>query len=128
MGEYFEHITYQGVIKAMYCPTWRDGKPAETTEFPLSGVTPDWVERSPRLVKVLRLESYEDSLNALELPEEQSARARGLQDIFGQDYLLKYLLPTEVEDTSEVATFQESKGNPPIRLKRLKTCSSRSRR
>lgn len=102
MGEYFDTVLSPRIQKVLYCPTWRDGVPAETTEFPLSGVAPDWVERSPRLVKVLRLESYEDSLNALELPQEQSARARGLQDIFGQDYLLKYLLPTEVEDTSEV--------------------------
>jgi adenine-specific DNA-methyltransferase len=76
----------------MHAPGWKDGRPAEDTDF--SG---DWVERSPHLVKVLRLESYEDSLNALELPEERDARLQGMRDLFGDDYLLKYMLNFETE-------------------------------
>ena len=53
----------------------------------------------PVLVKVLRLESFEDSLNALELPEERDARLAGQQEIFGDDYLLKYMLDFETEDS-----------------------------
>lgn len=56
-----------------------------------------WLQYGPRLVKVLRLESFEDSLNALELPEERDARLSGQQDIFGDDYLLKYMLEAESE-------------------------------
>ena len=102
MGEYFQTVLVPRISKLVYTPNWSKGKPKEDPNLPMNGVYPDWVERSPRLVKVMRLESYEDSLNALELPQEQSARAKGMQDLFGDEYLLKYLLPTELEDVSEV--------------------------
>ena len=83
----------------MYAPDWKDGKPNGEPLFDAGKPFPDWVARSPRLVKILHLESYEDSLNALELPGERAARMQGQMVIFGDDYLLKYLLPIETEDS-----------------------------
>ena len=94
MGAHFESILFPRVMKVMFSPRWDMGRPADDVDF-----IGDWVERSPRLVKVLRLESFEDSLNALELPEERDARLAGQQEIFGDDYLLKYMLDFETEDS-----------------------------
>jgi adenine-specific DNA-methyltransferase len=98
MGEHFETILEPRVKKVMYSPDWENAKPVSETDFPL-GAYPDWVTRSPRLVKVLRLESYDDSLNALELPQEQDARSKGLQTLFGDKYFLEYMLPSELDDS-----------------------------
>jgi adenine-specific DNA-methyltransferase len=112
MGDHFDSVIINRVMKIMYIPDWKKSLPKTDPTFPMNGVYPDWVERSPRLVKVMRLESYEDSLNALELPQEQDARAKGMQDLFGDEYLLKYLLPTEVEDVSEVFLNTEKLEKP----------------
>jgi adenine-specific DNA-methyltransferase len=101
MGDHFDTVLNPRVQKVMYSPDWRDAKPTSQTEFPLGDIYPDWVTRSPRLVKVLRLESYDDSLNALELPQEQDARSKGMQALFGDKYFLEYMLPSEL-DGSEV--------------------------
>jgi adenine-specific DNA-methyltransferase len=102
MGEYFEQITFQRVIRSMYTPDWKVGAPTREPVLPdlLPGEEPpDWIERSPRLVKLLRLESYEDSLNAMELPRERTMRLMGQQALFGDDYLIKYLLAAETEES-----------------------------
>jgi hypothetical protein len=46
---------------------------------PTEGEDPEahWSSRSPKLVQVLQLERYEDSLDALELPDETEARRAG---------------------------------------------------
>lgn len=85
MGEYFEQLTCQRIIRAMYTPDWRDGKPEVEPVFGSDvdqSDLPGWVERSPKLVKVLRLESYEDSLNALEMPEQRDRRLQGQLSLF----------------------------------------------
>jgi adenine-specific DNA-methyltransferase len=106
MGEYFDEVLGPRVIKAMYAFRWDGGKPIgdqlPSGTISDSALLPDWVTCSPRLVKVLRLESFEDSLNALELPEERTARMQGQMAIFGDDYLLKYLLPIETEGSASL--------------------------
>lgn len=92
MGDYFDTMLMERVLRVLFAPEWKGHKPKDGTDF-----NANWVERSPRLVKVLRLESFEDSLNALELPEERDARLAGQKDIFGDDYLLKYMLDAESE-------------------------------
>ncbi|HFD87439.1 MAG TPA: hypothetical protein ENJ35_07175, partial [Gammaproteobacteria bacterium] len=73
MGDYFDTVLVPRIEKVSYALDWKDGKPKEEPVFDdLLGDTalPEWVERSPRLVKVLRLESYEDSLQNLISREE----------------------------------------------------------
>jgi adenine-specific DNA-methyltransferase len=91
-GPYFDSTLTNRTIKVIAWPAWKNGRREDADDRAA------WVERSPRLVKILRLESFEDSLNALELPEERNARLAGQQDIFGDDYLLKYMFAAETED------------------------------
>ena len=95
MGEYFEPVTFARIAKVMFAPDWKDGAPNPAPRFEglLAEQTwPEWVERSPRLVQVLRLESFEDSLDALELPEERTEREKQLTNLWGDQYLLRYML------------------------------------
>lgn len=85
-GEYFDTVLKPRVQKVIYSKAWKDGKPVvEGKAENLQGV--------PQIVKVLKLESYEDTLNNLEL------RHRGLFDNLSddvqQDYLLHYMLNLE---------------------------------
>ena len=59
MGDYFDTVLLPRIKKVTFTPEWKDGKPKRLA-------TSEEAERSPRIVKVLRLESYEDALNNLE--------------------------------------------------------------
>src|SRR5690606_12607723 len=50
---------------------------------------PDWVDRSPRLVQVLHLESYEDALNSLGVAE----------GTLGAAHQLRYAIPDSIEES-----------------------------
>lgn len=89
MAEYFDSILKPHVTMIMYSPEWKDCAPKKAPEF--HGEFPDWVERSPRLVQVLKLESYEDTLNSLDVSRE----AR-----LGMGLRIRYAIPDSV-DTSE---------------------------
>ena len=56
MGDYFDTVLLPRIKKVTFAPEWKDGKPKRFA-------TPEEAERSPRIVKVVRLESYEDALN-----------------------------------------------------------------
>ena len=73
--------------KVIYSPEWRDGKPRRTA-------TPEEAERSPRIVKYVRLESYEDALDGIAFDEE-AAQLR-LEDRI-EGYLLRYMLKWETK-------------------------------
>lgn len=96
MAEYFETVLLPRIQKVMYAPAWKNGQPAQEPVIGFEDETmfPDWVKYSPRLVKILSLESYEDSLNALETPQERAARQEGqlsLTDAAGIRYQLDKL-------------------------------------
>src|SRR5207302_6873614 len=59
MADYFDTVLLPRIKKVTFAPEWKDGKPKRLA-------TPEEAERSPRIVKVVRLESYEDALNNLE--------------------------------------------------------------
>ena len=84
-GEYFDSVTKSRAIKATYSSKWKDGKPTE----PQSGVS--------NCFKVIKLESYEDTLNNLQL-RRTSAQGDLLNTLPQQakdDYLLNYVLDVE---------------------------------
>src|SRR5690606_35691830 len=73
---------------------WKDGAPVRPATAEEAG-------RGPRIVKVIRLESYEDTLNNLEVrrtPAQQSLlespEAAG-PDGFKEQYILRYMLDVE---------------------------------
>lgn len=64
-SQHFERTVLPRIMRAMYCPVWRDGLPVD---YPEPGLWwPSWVSHTPRLVQVLRLEQFDDSLETLEV-------------------------------------------------------------
>ena len=101
MGDHFDTVLLPRIKKVTFAPEWKDGKPKRSA-------TPEEAERSPRIVKVVRLESYEDTLNNLEprrTDAQQSAldmsQRQGSGD-FREQYMLRYMLDVE------------TRGNPPL--------------
>ena len=94
LGDYFDTVLLPRIKKVTFTPEWKDGKPKRLA-------TREEADRSPRIVKVVRLESYEDALNNLETrrtekqqllldaPEAQGA------DGLREQYILRYLLGVE---------------------------------
>jgi len=90
MGEYFDTVLLPRIKKVTFSPKWKDGKPRR------QAVAKE-AKRSPRIVKYVRLESYEDALNniSFDLP-------KGQKTLKFDDYLLNYLLDFETKGS---ATF-----------------------
>ncbi|PJG83445.1 restriction endonuclease subunit M [Caviibacterium pharyngocola] len=86
-GEYFDSVLKPRVQKVVYSEKWKDGKP-EKGDNGYNGVS--------QIVKVLKLESYEDTLNNLELRKPvQDLAELGLSESVQNDYLLHYMLDVE---------------------------------
>ena len=85
MGEYFDTVLLPRIKKVTFTPEWKDGKPQR-------GATPEETERSPRIVKYIRLESYEDALDSIKF-EPKDGELPSLES--SDEYLLKYLLRWE---------------------------------
>ena len=84
-GEYFETVLKPRIQKVVYSAEWKNGKPTA----PETGIS--------HCFKVLKLESYEDTLNNLQL-RRTSAQGDLLNTLPQQakdDYLLNYLLDVE---------------------------------
>jgi adenine-specific DNA-methyltransferase len=84
-GEYFETVTKPRIQKVVYSADWKDGK----ATAPETGTS--------HAFKILKLESYEDTLNNLELhrTEAQQSLLDMLPESAQEDYLLRYLLDIE---------------------------------
>ncbi|HNK42740.1 MAG TPA: DNA methyltransferase, partial [Flavobacteriales bacterium] len=90
MGSYFDTLILPRLKSVVYSRTWKDGKPVSR-----EGVS--------HCFKYIRLESYEDTLNALELRtdaerEKLLAANKGLRE----DYTLRYLLDVETKDSTSL--------------------------
>ena len=89
MGEYFDTVLLPRIKKVAFTPEWKGGKPSRNA-------TTEEAERSPRIVKYVRLESYEDVLDSIEI-EQPADQLSGLES--SDEYLLKYLLRWETKDS-----------------------------
>ena len=89
MGEYFDSVTLPRIKKVTFAPNWKGGKPEGTAND-------EEAERSPRIVKYIRLESYEDALDSIRF--DQDGGQLSLPDA-GDEYLLKYMLRWETRDS-----------------------------
>lgn len=98
MADYFDTVLVPRIKKVMFTPEWKDGKPKRLP-------TKEEAERTPRLVKVLRLESYEDALHNTfsdKAVERLAEREKAHRDAVGEDgYRLRYLvkLPVDASDS-----------------------------
>ncbi len=97
-GEYFDTVTKPRIQKIVYSADWKDGKPTS----PESGVS--------HAFKVLKLESYEDTLNNLELRRTQAQQhlLDTLPAAVQEEYLLRYMLNIESQGSNlSVASFKK---------------------
>jgi adenine-specific DNA-methyltransferase len=126
MGDYFDTVLLPRIKKVTFTPEWKDGKPKRLA-------TPEEAERSPRIVKVLRLESYEDALNNLETrrtPVQQSLldspEAQGAGG-FKEQYLLRYMLDVETRGSQSLLNVQAFSDPTAYKLKVKRPGSDESR-
>lgn len=96
-GEYFETVLKPRVQKVVFSSGWANGKPSASN----TGIS--------HCFKVLKLESYEDTLNNLQL-----RRQVGQEDLFAKlpqqakdDYLLHYML--DIESRESLLSVQDFK-------------------
>jgi adenine-specific DNA-methyltransferase len=84
-GDYFDSVLKQRTQKVIYSDTWSDGKPTA----PKTGIS--------HAFKVVKIESYEDTLNNLNLrrDERQGAMLDAMSDQARDDYLMRYMLDVE---------------------------------
>ncbi|ENV52388.1 Type III restriction-modification system methylation subunit [Acinetobacter junii CIP 107470 = MTCC 11364] len=95
-GEYFNTVLKPRIQKVVYSADWKGGKPTN----PESGIS--------HCLKVVKLESYEDTLNNLELvrkgaqqtllAEQQTSTKPEDQNAYS-DYLMHYMLELESKDS-----------------------------
>ena len=126
MGGYFDTVLLPRIEKVMFTPEWKDGKPKRQA-------TQEEAERSPRIVKVVRLESYEDALNNLEPRRTSGQQALlGAADAQGanglkEQYLLRYMLDVETRGSQSLLNVQAFKDPTAYKLKAKLPSSDESR-
>ena len=95
-GEYFNTVIKPRIQKVVYSENWKDGKPA----LPKDTKTVNEANRYNGIshcLKVIKLESYEDTLNNLELRRtgQQQQLFDSMNDAQKDDYLMHYMLDIE---------------------------------
>ncbi len=96
-GEYFDTVLKPRIQKVVYSAEWKDGKPSPSPlPSPTSGEGDQFCGIS-HAFKVLKIESYEDTLNNLLLrrTEAQQSLLDTLSQEAKDDYLLRYMLNIE---------------------------------
>ena len=87
VGRQFDDVILPRIKKVTYSPDWKDGRPEHTP-------TTMEAKRGPRIVKYVRLESYEDALDNIEFGRGAGQLAQ--VDRF-DDNLLRYMLEWETK-------------------------------
>lgn len=122
----FDKVLLPRVKKVTFTPEWKDGKPRRQA-------TTEEAQSSPRIVKVIRLESYEDALNNLETrrttPQRTLLEATAAQRADGltEQYLLRYMLDVETRGSQSLLNVQAFKDPTAYQLKVKRPGSDESR-
>ncbi|SJM91012.1 site-specific DNA-methyltransferase [Crenothrix polyspora] len=84
-GDYFDTVLKPRIQKVVYSADWKDGK----ATAPHTGLS--------HAFKTLKIESYEDTLNNLQLRRTQAQQSTldSLSEAAQEDYLLRYMLDIE---------------------------------
>jgi len=105
MGPHFDTVLLPRIKKVVFTPKWKDGKPERYA-------TSEEAERSPHLIKVIRIESYEDALNNLEVRRTETQQ-RLLTDPHTQgpdglkeQYTLSYMLDVDTRGSQSLLNIQ----------------------
>jgi adenine-specific DNA-methyltransferase len=94
MADHFDTVLLPRIKKVTFSPEWKNGKPARQA-------TAGEAERSPRIVKYIRLESYEDALNNIMFKDAPQT----LYDL--DDYMLRYMLEWETKESPTLLNVQQ---------------------
>lgn len=99
-GEHFETVIVPRIKKVAFASEWSDGKPARPANQ-------EEANRSPRIIKILLLESYEDTLNNLDLSRSQPQQSLldANRDV-REDYTLRYMLKVESKGSQSLLNVQ----------------------
>ena len=126
MGDYFDTVLLPRIKKVTFTPEWKDGKPKRPSKSAEA-------ERSPRIVKVVRLESYEDTLNNLETRRTEKQQllldtpeAKGA-DGLREQYILRYMLDVETRGSQSLLNVQAFTDPTAYKLKVKRPGSDESR-
>ena len=94
-GEYFDTVLQPRLQKAVYANEWTNGKAASH----YTGIS--------HCFKVVKLESYEDTLNNLQLKrsQQQQSLIDSLPNAAKEDYLLRYML--EIESRGSLLSVEQ---------------------
>ncbi len=110
-GEHFDTVLKPRMQKVVYSADWKDGK----ATAPQTGIS--------HAFKVVKLESYEDTLNNLETSRTRqqklaldSPEAQG-SDSFKEHYLLHYMLDVETRSSQSLLNIQAFTDPTAYRLK-----------
>ncbi len=100
MGHHFDTVLLPRMKKVVHSPDWKDGKPVSR-----EGIT--------QLFKYIRLESYEDTMDSLEVTPPSKEQKDFLADnpTLAEDYQLRYSLGME---TSRSASLLGEEFNDPF--------------
>lgn len=92
MGEYFNSVLIPRIKKIIYSNEWKNGKPVSR-------------KGSSHMFKYIRLESYEDTLNNIELkrsPQQQIAIDEMMSPEAKEEYILSYMLDVEAKGSASL--------------------------
>lgn len=126
MGSYFDTVLLPRIKKVVFAPEWKDGKPSRS-------ITHEEAERGPHILKVVRIESYEDALNNL-VPRRSarqddllaSAEAQGA-DRLKEQYMLRYMLDVETRGSQSLLNVKAFADPTAYKLKVKRPGSDESR-
>jgi len=86
-GDHFDTLTRSRISKSVYSSSWKDGKPNHQ-----SGTS--------QLIKYIRVESYEDVLDNLDLERsDRQNRLLGHSAQFREGYTLRYMMDVEAHES-----------------------------
>ncbi|MDM1061806.1 site-specific DNA-methyltransferase [Empedobacter falsenii] len=85
VGSYFEDVILNRSKKVIYTDNWKNGKPQDKV-----GIS--------QLFKYQVLESYEDALNNLQLPNKTNEALLNFEEQAQEEYILNYMLDVETQD------------------------------
>lgn len=125
-ANYFDAVLVPRIKRITFAPEWKEGKPRRLATLEES-------ERSPRMIKIVRLESYEDALNNLELrrtsPQQtilEIAETQGTNG-FREQYVLRYMLDVESRGSQSLLNVEGFKDPTGYKLKVKRPGSDESR-
>ena len=125
-ASYFDTVSLPRIKKIAFSPEWKDGKARRLA-------TPEEAGRSPRIIKVVRLESYEDALNNLETRRSTTQQllldAAGAQGTDGltEQYVLRYMLNVETLGSQSLLNVERFTDPTAYKLKVKRPGSDESR-